>query len=143
MAEATLVEPNVHAAQTLVGLMDKEGLRPRAAVWTYTSDTDAWRLWIVPPAGLNDKREFYLRLADVFAGHMDELAGMDAGDVQYVDAKHPAIQGLSRIFRSGGLSDVRVTGNMLNGYFLPDASSNGLAPRTLHSCLANRQRSDG
>lgn len=121
MAEATLVEPNVRAAQTLVRLLDEAGIKPRAALWTNTSDTDSWRLWIVPPAELTDKREFYLRLADVFAAHRRELAALDSGEVQYVDAKHPVIQGLARIFHAEGLSEIRFTNNMLNGYFLPDA----------------------
>lgn len=121
MAEATLVEPNVRAAQVLVGLLDEAGLKPRAALWTYTSDTDSWRLWIVPPVQISDKREFYLRLADVFAAHGDELAGLDSGEVQFVDARHPVIQGLRRIFRAAGLAEIRFTNNVLNGYFLPDA----------------------
>ncbi len=121
MAEATLVEPNVRAAQALMRLMDGAGLRPRAALWTYTSETDSWRLWIVPPAGILDKREFYLRLADVFAAHTNELIGLDIGEVQYVDAKHPVIQGLGRILRAEGPAEIRFSNNMLNGYFLPDA----------------------
>src|SRR3990172_7010512 len=114
MAEATLVEPNVRAAQALVRRLDEADMRPRAALWAYTSDTDSWRLWIVPPVGMSDKREFYLRLADVFAAHGDELAGLDSGEVQFVDAKHPVIQGLCRFVRNDGLSEIRFTSNVLN-----------------------------
>ena len=121
MAEATLVEPNVRGAQSLVRFMDESGLRPRAALWTYTSDTDSWKLWIVPPIGLTDKREFYLRLADIFAAHAEQLTGLGAGEVQFVDAEHPVIRGLGKIFQAEGPGEIRFTNNLLNGYFLPDA----------------------
>jgi hypothetical protein len=111
----------VRAAQALVQLLDEAGLPPRAALWTYTSDSDSWRLWVVPPTELKDKREFYLRLADVFAAHASEVAGLDMGEVQFIEAKHPVIQGLGRIFHAEGNGEIRFTNNMLNGYFLPDA----------------------
>lgn len=121
MAEETLVAPNVSEAQRLVALLDEAGMPPRAALWAYASDREAWRLWIVPPADLNDKHEFYLRLAKVFAAHSRELAGLDLGEVQFVAEDHPAIRGLARSFRLDGISNVRFSDNVLNGYFLPDA----------------------
>jgi hypothetical protein len=102
-------------------LLDEANLAPRAALWAHTSEADAWRLWIVPPVSIRDKREFYLRLADVFAEHGGELAGLDLGEVQFTSADHPVIQGLSRIFRISGVSDIRFSNNVLDGFFLPDS----------------------
>ena len=121
MADSVLVAPDVSAAQRLTRLLDASGIPPRAVVWAYESDRRAWRLWIVPPAGLSDKREFYLRLADVFAANASALVGFDLGEVQFVRDDHPAIRGLAKMFRLPGVNDAYVSDNVLNGYYLPDA----------------------
>jgi hypothetical protein len=121
MAESVLVGPDISVAQRLTKFLDESGTSPRAVVWAYESDRKAWRLWVVPPAGLGEKREFYLRLADVYAAHSGELAGFDLGEVQFVRDDHPAIRGLAAMFRLPGVNDAIVSDNVLNGYYLPDA----------------------
>jgi hypothetical protein len=121
MAEAALVEPNIAAAQRLVGLLDAAGMRPRAVVWTFTSERDSWRLWIVPPVAIADKREFYLKLAQIFGTHAADLAGLDLGEIQYVSDSHPVIRGLNSILHFDGTGDARISNNSLNGFFLPEA----------------------
>ena len=55
----------VSSGTALVRVLDDNGLKPRAAMWVYNSDTDIWRLWIVPEKGVSDKAEFYRRLARI------------------------------------------------------------------------------
>lgn len=121
MAETVLVGPDVSVAQRLTKFMDESGTPPRAVLWAYESDRKAWRLWVVPPAGLIEKREFYLRLADVYAAHASALTGFDLGEVQFVRDDHPAIRGLAKLFRLPGINDAIVSDNVLNGYYLPEA----------------------
>ena len=63
MDQKLLVGPEIEGAKRLVGLMDKAGLNPRAALWVYNEDTEIWRLWIVPAPEIKEKLEFYRRLA--------------------------------------------------------------------------------
>lgn len=121
MAEATLVGPDVRAAQRLTELLDARGYPPRAVLWVYAPEGDSWRLWIVPSPDLSDKRQFYLEVAKIFSAHSTEFQGMDLGEVQFVKLDHPAVVGLGAFMKVDGVGSVRSSSNMLNGYFLPDA----------------------
>lgn len=121
MAEETLVAPSVAAAQRLTRLLDEAGYAPRAVLWAYTSDAESWRLWVVPPADLADKRDFYLVVAGIFADYSAELQGMRLGDVLHVGPDHPVIRGLDGFGAARDIGEMRISHNMLNGYFLPAA----------------------
>jgi hypothetical protein len=116
MNQASLVT----AGQQLVKLMDAAHFVPKAAMWIHEDERDKWRLWIVPPPDVTDPRDFYHRLVSITVPHQDELSGLDAADVEMVPADHPAIQGLKGFARLSGLGVMRMSSNMLNGFYLPD-----------------------
>ncbi len=121
MDQKLLVGPEIEGAKRLVGLMDKAGLNPRAALWVYNEDTEIWRLWIVPAPEIKEKLEFYRRLAVIVSENRELLGTLDTGSTEFVKESHPAIQGLKGLIRVESLSDVRFSNNMLNGFYLPDA----------------------
>ena len=47
-------------------------------MWVHATDTDTWKLWIVPPTGLTDKQEFYRRISEVTSKNPAALGGIDA-----------------------------------------------------------------
>ena len=110
----------VSSGTALVRLLDHNGLKPRAAMWVYNSDTEAWRLWIVPDQALKDKAEFYRKLAVVISDNRDKLLGFDIGYVEYKSAEHPVVKGMGSVIRMDGLGSAHLTNNQLNGIFLPD-----------------------
>jgi len=110
----------VKAGKALVQTLTSAGFPPRAAVWVYKPELDMWKLWIVPHPSLTDKREFYRRIATSISENPTEMADLDAGDVEMVSADHPAIEGLSKMFRVVGAIHVRISDNVLNGFYLPD-----------------------
>lgn len=110
----------VSSGHSLVRAMDEAGLSPRIAMWVHSSDTDTWKLWLVPPPGLNDKREFYRKLAEVISSNRDRLPGIEVSDTEMVADTHPAMTGLGRFFKVLGLSGIQFSGNRFNGYYLPD-----------------------
>ena len=110
----------VSAGQALVKALDATGLIPRLAMWVHATDTDTWRLWIVPPAGLTDKREFYRRVSEVVSKNRDDLGGIDAGDTEMVPDSHPAMEGLRGFIKMAGLGNIYFSGNKFNDYYLPD-----------------------
>ena len=123
MVEDALVNADVQAGQILVGLLDDEGMRPKAALWVYSNDHDRWRLWILP--GINKEgdnpREIYSRIARVISKNRAKLQGIDIGDIEVLGPGNRAIAALSKLFHIEGISNVRLSSNRLNDIFLPDA----------------------
>lgn len=100
--------------------MDTAGISPRVAVWIHNTDTNTWKLWLVPPKGFNDKRAFYRKIADILSSKQGEVAGLEVSDTEMVPDSHPAMKGLGRFLKVTGLASVFFTGNRFNGYYLPD-----------------------
>ncbi|WP_366555620.1 hypothetical protein [Aquibaculum sediminis] len=110
----------VKAGHDIIEYLEDGGFRPRAAMWVHNTDTDTWRLWVVPPERFTDKNEFYRRVSEIVTKHREALHGIDASDTEMVLDTHPAIKPLSRMFRVDGKSSVFVSDNMVNGFYIPD-----------------------
>jgi hypothetical protein len=113
----------VKAGHLIIKTLGDEGALPRAALWVHATDTDTWKLWILPHSSLTDKREFYRRIASIVSKHRPELDGVDAADVEMVTDKHPAIEGMrrARAFKATGQSVINVKNSLVNGYYLAEA----------------------
>lgn len=116
MDQGTLVK----SGHILVHALDEAGTAPRAAMWVHNTDTDTWKLWVVPHTSVKDEREFYRKVVDVVAKHRNDLGGIDAADTQMVDVTHPAIVGLRGIIKMPGLGSAIFSNNRFNGFYLPD-----------------------
>ena len=116
MDQSTLVS----AGHALVKALDEAGFGPRLAMWVHNTDTDTWKLWLVPPAGKEDKAEFYRKIVQIISNRRAALGDIDAADAEMVLDTHPAVQGLSKFMRMQGLGSAYFSGNRFNGYYLPD-----------------------
>lgn len=112
----------VNDGQTLVQLLDNTGIKPRGAMWVYSSDTDTWKLWIVPSQDFDVKQKhaFYQTVASQISGHRGRFQALDASDVELIAPNHPVVNPLGRMFRVEGLSSVFLGNNMVNGFYIPD-----------------------
>lgn len=110
----------VSAGHALIKALDAIGLNPRLAMWVHATDTDTWKLWIVPPAGLTDKQEFYRRVSEEVTKNRADLGGIDASDTEMVLDSHPAMRGLQGIIRIPGLGSTYFAGNRFGDFYLPD-----------------------
>ena len=110
----------VSAGHLLVKALDETDLKPRLAMWVHATDTDIWRLLIVPPVGLTNKRKFYRCVSEVVTKNRDNLGGIDAGDTEMVPDSHPAMEGLRGFIKMAGLGNIYFSGNKFNDYYLPD-----------------------
>jgi hypothetical protein len=110
----------VSSGHELVKALDAAGLRPRIAMWVHNTDTDTWKLWVVPPAGLKDKHEFYRRVSEIVSKNRAALGGIDASDTEMVSDTHPAMKGLGRFLKMPSLGSAYFSGNRFNGFYLPD-----------------------
>lgn len=104
----------------LVKLLDKSKVKPRAAMWVSNSETDTWRLWIVPAVEVKDKLEFYRILSDIISKNRDAFPSFDISSVEYKKDDHPAVKGLNTFIRMEGLGSAHLSNNRFNGFFLPD-----------------------
>jgi hypothetical protein len=95
-------------------------LQNQPSMWVHNTDTDAWKLWIVPPAGFKDKHEFYRQIAEIVSKNRAALGNIDASDTEMVLDTHPAMIGIGRFLKMGGLGSANFWGNIFNGYYLPN-----------------------
>lgn len=109
----------VNEGSKLVAWLDQTEVKPRAAMWVYNSETDRWRLWIVP-SGEMDKMQFYLVVSEIISEHRAEIPTFDISLVEFKSAKHPAVTGLGQMFHMEGLGAAHVSNNMINGFLLSD-----------------------
>ena len=110
----------VTSGAALVEAMDRDGISPLVAMWVRVEDTEDWRLWIVPPAGNDDKHEFYRRIASIISSNRDKLGTLSVSDIQYVAATHPAMQGIRRYLELEDVGAAPFGGNRFDGYYLPE-----------------------
>lgn len=113
-------EALVKSGHVLVTALDQDKKAPRLAMWVHATDSDTWKLWIVPPKGLVDKREFYREVSKVVSANRNELMGLDASDTEFVSDSHPALDGLKKFIKMEGLGSIYFSGNVFNGYYIPD-----------------------
>lgn len=110
----------VEEGSKLVRWLDDSKLKPRAAMWVYNSETETWKLWIVPASEIHDKREFYLELSNIISAHRDEIPSLDISSVEFKADSHPAVKGLGAMFHMEGLGSAHFSNNRFNGFSLPD-----------------------
>ncbi len=110
----------VKEGQNLVRRLDEGKIKPKGAVWVYSSDTDSWRLWIIPSSAITDKTEFYRLVSEAISHHRDEMLGLDVSLVELKSADHPVVEGLGHFLRMEGLGAATITNNRFNGFYLPD-----------------------
>lgn len=110
----------VTEGQNLVRWLDETKARPRGAMWVYSSDTDSWKLWIIPSEALTEKSEFYRLVSEAISAHRDEMPTIDVSAVELKAASHPAVRGLGSFLRMEGLGSANFSNNRFNGFFLPD-----------------------
>ncbi len=110
----------VTSGQELVRLLDTTKARPAAAMWIHYSDTDTWKLWLVPEDRQIEKRDFYRTVAEAISLNRDILHGIDVSSVELVSASHPAMLGMKSFLRMPGIGSAQLSGNTWNGFFLPE-----------------------
>jgi hypothetical protein len=110
----------VEEGTKLIQLLDDSKLKPRAAMWVFNSETDIWKLWIVPASEIQYKKEFYFLLSGIISARRDELPSFDISSVEFKADNHPAVTGLGTMLRMEGLGSAHLSNNRWNGFLLPD-----------------------
>jgi hypothetical protein len=110
----------VTGGQAMVKALDSAGIPPRVAMWVHDTDSDTWKLWIVPPVGMKDKHEFYRRVAALISAHRTDFGGIDTSDTEMILDSHPAMEGLRNFIKAPGLNSIYFPGNRFDKFYLSD-----------------------
>lgn len=129
MANATLVESDVTAGRRLVETLDTAGFPMFAALWLLQPDADEWHLWIgstlVDAVG---RQEAYSQLQTAL---LDSENSIPFTSLYLVGSSDSTLALMGMAFSIGGLSEVRLRDNVINGVLIPDALVYRLGPPAL------------
>ena len=114
-------DPLVDKGHTLIDLLEAEGLKIAVAIWIQNPEADAWRFWLTPEDKLDDKREFYRRIAEIIAKHRDVLPDLDASDTELISKDNPVVKSMRGLFSVKERSLVRLTNCTIDSVFIPAA----------------------
>ena len=116
----------VKQGHELIKLLADTRVSPQFSMWVLSSETDSWKLWIMPSNSfLGEKdayRSFYRIVSDAVQDNQAALAGLSAGSINMVDQKNPAVSALRHMFKSNmpNLRSAYLGNNKLNGFYMLD-----------------------
>jgi hypothetical protein len=109
----------VSSGSRLVQILDATSAQPEFAMWVLNSESEAWKLWIVPKNEKLDYRDFYGVVSRSMTLNSQALFGLDISSVELVDRKNPAVKSLSRSFQIPN-GNVHLSNSSFNGFYLPE-----------------------
>jgi hypothetical protein len=119
MAYAALVESDVTAGRRLVETLDTAKFPMFAALWLLQPDADEWHLWIgsmlVDAVG---RQRAYSQLQTAL---LDSENSIPFTSIYLVGSSDSTLARMGMAFSIGGLSEVRLRDNVINGVLIPDA----------------------
>jgi hypothetical protein len=128
MAQETLVTQAFSDAMAAAGAellrrLDRAGLLVRAALWLYMPDEGRWRFVLATPFVKADgPRKVYKKIQAVLAKLPEDQPRVDLQSITAIDSSEPFVQALrSAISTGGGISGLRISRSVFNGYPIEDA----------------------
>jgi len=100
-----------------------KGLSPDAAFWLYSSDTKAWRLFLVEARlGEAGPKGVYRQIQKVMKELPEESQVLSLSDIGLLRSDAPFVQRLRTALRKGrNVSGTRLMNNVVNGKLIEDA----------------------
>jgi hypothetical protein len=118
MVKTTLVNIDIAAGERVLEILDQAGFRVNVAMWLYSSEFEAWRLYIASPlADTEGPKQAYVRLLSAIRSSDPDLA--TAVTITLVSPKEPLIRGLKRTFGTArSVHGMRLGNNLVDGVFI-------------------------
>jgi hypothetical protein len=123
MAKETLLETDIAAGAKFIQALDKRGQPINAALWFYYPDLSQWKLLLASPAfQAKDLTQSYTKISEILTAEQDIGNNISIADIKLLNQTDPMMNLLKVIVRTGkGLSQIRMTSNVLNGIYVEDA----------------------
>src|ERR1700682_1679623 len=121
MDKATLVDIDIKAGERVLQILDNAGFKVNIALWLYSSEFEAWRLYIASPlVDTKGPKEAYLQLFSALRSIEPDLAS--AVTITVVSPKDPFMRSLKRTFgMTSSVHGMRLGGNIIDGVFVEQA----------------------
>jgi hypothetical protein len=121
MDKATLVDIDIAAGDRVLQILDHAGIKVNVAMWLYSSEFEAWRLYIASPlVDTEGPKEAYVRLLSALRSSDPDLA--TAVTITLVSPKETLIRGLKRAFgTTRRVHGMRLGSNVIDGVFIEQA----------------------
>lgn len=114
MGETALVGADLSGGQEFVQLLDRIGVPVRGAFWFYYPDNDTWRLIIISDQAATGSKSLYVKA--IQAG-----AKIDMTKIEFQPPTSSLYQALRRLVNVSGMSQIRLSRNIVNGIYVEDA----------------------
>lgn len=122
MAQATLLDSDIEAGRLLVEALDAADFHVSAALWVFNEEGEEYRLMVASPfVEKHGKHKAYTKIALVLV-KSDLERRLPLIRVQAVRRDEPIVAAVRRVARTGerGLAGMRLTNNLVDGFYIPD-----------------------
>lgn len=122
MDKTVLVERDIEEGKRLLRTLDTANIEVKAALWFYMPENGRWRLLVATPL-VDEKgpKEAYAAIRRVLAQSPSPFE-ISLRQISVVSPNHDLVRLLGTVIHTGsGISDIRFTGNVINGVFIEDA----------------------
>lgn len=113
----------IRAGEALLSQLDKSKWPVSAALWFLDADSQRWKFLLASPrVEAGGPKKAYFDILDALAELPKDAPRIALKDVTVLDPKNSLIQLLKSAVKTGtGISDIRFSGNTINGHFIEDA----------------------
>ncbi len=123
MVTGSLTNKMRRSGATLTRLLDESSLSPRASLWLYEPELNAWRLVFgIDEVDRTGPRKVYKQVRSLLSRNRKLVPDIDLKDVSVVSPKSGLVAGLRvSLGIRRGTSGVRVSRDTVNGHYIEDA----------------------
>ena len=123
MVVTHLTSELIREGATLVEALDKAGVAPVAALWSYSPDSGAWRLLLADARFARvGPRVVYRGFQKTLHRLRKEITHLSLTDIVAAEPDAPILRSLARsVGTSPGINGIRFTQGVVNGMFVDDA----------------------
>jgi|SRR5579871_2078876 len=121
MDKATLVNIDIAGGERVLQILDQAGFKVNIALWLYSSEFEAWRLYLASPVvDVNGPKKAYVQLLSAIRSYDPDLTS--AITITLVSPRHPLMRALKRSFgETASVHGMRLGGNVIGGIFVEQA----------------------
>lgn len=127
MAENTVVkeqlnEEMIEAGARLTAKLDEMGLPIAAAMWSFLSEINEWRLLFASPElSTAGPRDVYKKIEETRQALGKDAEAVPLSVIGLIDVDHQLVQLFRTVVKTGsGVARLRFSRNVINGHFIED-----------------------
>lgn len=123
MVTKDISKESIDSGKKLLEELDRANVNVDAAFWFFFSDASDWKLvFSLPQEIKNGPKKAYAVIQKAYSKIGENLPGLDINDVLLMMKDNSLIDILKTIIRTGpGISQIRLSQNMVNGTLIEDA----------------------